>query len=120
MTPLAQESIGRAIVKAMSGIEDLALPDGLQCVPAIGLASGSVIQASLEVAGRILPVEGSPAMNLAMRLSASCGPMKKKVLFSASLPVTWPPDMVTEDLGPLTIKGKSEQIQLMSLHEKRG
>jgi class 3 adenylate cyclase len=120
MTAQAKENFGKAIVEALIGIEALTLPGGIHCVPAIGVAFGPVVHASLTVAGNKLRFEGGPAMNLARRLSSACAVMKKKVLFPASLPVLWPPEMTTEDLGPITIQGNAEQMQLMSLHEKGG
>jgi class 3 adenylate cyclase len=114
-TPATRESIGRAIVEIIASTSALMLPGNLQCVPAIGVVSGSTIHTSLEVAGRTLPVSVGSAMNLAMRLSSLCKQMKKKILFPASLNVVWPAEVSTESVITVSVKGSGEPLHLMSL-----
>ena len=116
--PLSRERIGRAIVEVLVRVPTLALPGGLRCVPAVGVASGPILHASLSVAGKKIPVSLGESMNLAMRLSSSCSAMKKRILFPTSLPVIWPPSVEVEEVTPIIVKGMAGQVQLASLKEK--
>lgn len=116
----SKEAIGHALANAVARVSILELPRGVYCVPAIGVASGCVLHASLAVAGREIPVSIGPSVNLASRLSSGCTMMKRRILFPRELPVVWPASVSVEDVGPIVVKGMADQLQLASLKDETG
>jgi adenylate cyclase len=116
-SPQVKARLGVAISDAVESIGALTLPGGIRCNPAIGLACGSVIHARLALGGELSPTAMGPTVNLAMRLSSACIQMKRRILFTASVPISWPAEVTTEELEPIIVKGSPEQLRLVTLKD---